>query len=65
MSADTGDELEYGLSIEAADGVWLKASIKGHVREGESIGECWQRLSVAVDNLLQHHARELAKQLKS
>lgn len=61
MSVDPGDEVEYGLSVEAADGIWVKASIKTRVRDGESMAECWQRVTVAVDKLLQHHAKELGK----
>jgi hypothetical protein len=65
MNLDEGDEMEYGLSIEVLPGVWAKASVKGHVREGESPAECWQRLSTTVDGLLQHHARELEASLRN
>lgn len=56
--------MEYGLSVEASNGVWVKASVKGHVREGESPLACWQRLSQTVDSLLKHHAQELSDGLR-
>jgi len=61
LSAD--DEMEYGLSIEATNGVWVKASVKTRVRQNESPLECWQRASQTVDALIKMHADRLAKEL--
>lgn len=60
---DEGDELEYGLSIEAAPGVWVKASIKVKVRSDETPMACWGRASETVDSLLRFHADRLVSEL--
>lgn len=62
---DEGDELEYGLSVEAASGVWVKASVKTKVRPGETPLACWERASGTVDSLLKFHADRLASDLRS
>jgi hypothetical protein len=60
---DEGDELEYGLSIEAAPGVWVKAALKVKARPGETPMACWERASETVDSLLRFHADRLASEL--
>lgn len=60
MSAfDPGDQLEYGISMEIAPGLWAKSSVTVRVREDETPLACFQRASGVVDGLLRHHAKEL------
>jgi len=61
---DEGDEFEYGLSIEAVPGVWVKAAVKVKVRSGETPMACWERASGTVDSLLHFHANQLVDDLK-
>ena len=60
MSAlDSGDTLEYGISMEVAPGLWVKSAVTVRVRDDESAAACFKRATDVVDNLLRHHAAEL------
>lgn len=59
---DEGDRLEYSLSVDGG-GFWVKLGVNVRVRANETAVETKQRAELVVDNLLQHHVKELKKQL--
>jgi hypothetical protein len=59
---DVGDRVEYSLSIDGG-GFWAKLGVNVRVREGETPLQTADRAEMIVDNLLQHHVKQLSSNL--